>query len=414
MTTTLNRLRIEMTGVFTLPVVVAALGYFVDIYDLVLFGIVRVPSLLEIGVPEADLFPVGAALLNWQMGGMLLGGLIWGILGDKLGRLNVLFGSILMYSLANIANAFVTDVTTYATLRFIAGIGLAGELGAAVTLVSEIMSKEKRGYATAIIASVGVCGAIAAAMVSKYVSWQAAYVIGGLMGLALLVLRLKVFESGMFEATKKKANVVRGSLAMLLTRRRLLGKYIACILIGVPIWYVVAVLAMFAPELGSALQATAPLEAGTAVMLLYIGLIFGDMLSGFASQILRSRRWVVFSFITLTILLTATYLLNPGMSPAFYYTLCLLLGVSVGYWAVFVTIGAEQFGTNLRATVATSVPNFVRGAVVPVTWAYLHLKESMALPQAAWTVGLVCFVLALLALWRLPETYGKDLDYNER
>src|SRR5882762_615963 len=115
---------------FSVPVIVAALGYFVDIYDLLLFSIVRRPSLSALGVPDEELFGQGEFLLQVQMGGLLLGGLIWGIMGDKRGRLSVLFGSILMYSLANIGNGFVTNVTQYAALRFIAGLGLAGELGA--------------------------------------------------------------------------------------------------------------------------------------------------------------------------------------------------------------------------------------------------------------------------------------------
>ncbi len=397
---------------FSLPVVVAALGYFVDIYDLLLFSIVRVPSLKAIGIPAEQLLDKGVLLINTQMAGMLLGGIFWGILGDKKGRLSVLFGSIILYSLANIANGFVTNIDQYVILRFIAGVGLAGELGAGITLVAEILPKEIRGYGTAIVASVGVLGAVLAYFVADLYDWRIAYFIGGGLGIALLVLRFNVFESGVFSAIKK-TNAVRGNFFMLFTSRKRFVKYLRCIMIGLPIWFVIGILITFSPEFGKALGITEPISAGKAVMFSYIGLSLGDMSSGLLSQWLKSRRKVVFIFILLTCIATAAYLLQPSDNTAVFYGLCLFLGFAIGYWALFVTIAAEHFGTNLRATVATTVPNFVRGSVNLFTPLFLWGAREQGVISSAGMVATLAVVVALLAVWRMEETFSKDLDYTE-
>lgn len=403
-------------------VIIAALGYFVDIYDLLLFGIVRVVSLKAIGTPESELLDKGVFLINAQMAGMLFGGLLWGILGDRKGRVTVLFGSIAMYSLANIANAFVGSFgayafETYAILRFIAGVGLAGELGCAITLVSETMSKEHRGYGTTIVAAVGILGAVVAALIGDLFSWQTAYIIGGVMGLALLIFRVSMFESGMF-AQVKKSDCRKGDLRMLVHPWSRLLKYLRCILIGVPVWFVVGILVTFSPELARDIGISDPISAGKAIMWCYIGLSAGDFASGFLSQILKSRRKVVGFALALSAALVALYIFTPellghGQSEVYFYALCTALGFSVGYWAVFVTVAAEQFGTNLRATVTTSVPNFVRGAVVPLTLAFQFLNSDLSLRSSALWVGTASLGIAFLALYFMQETYGKDLDYLE-
>lgn len=400
------------TKILNVNVVVAALGYFVDIYDLLLFGIVRVASLRDIGVPEDQLLDKGVLLINTQMIGLLVGGVLWGVLGDKKGRLSVLFGSIALYSIANIANAFVSTVEAYAVWRFIAGIGLAGELGAAITLVSETMSKEHRGYGTAVVAGVGILGAVAAAVVGDYFSWQTAYIIGGVMGLALLALRVSMFESGMFEQTRH-VECARGDLRMLVFPLSRFLRYARCILIGVPVWFVVGILLTFSPELARELGVQSPIEAGKSIMWGYAGLALGDFTSGWLSQILRSRRKIVGTFLTITSALICVYLFSRNLSGTGFYTLCFLMGVGCGYWAVFVTIAAEQFGTNLRATVTTTVPNFVRGAVVPLTLAFTALNPSLGLIHSAMVVGALTMVVAFASLWFMRETWGKDLDYIE-
>ena len=393
-------------------VIVAALGYFVDIYDLLLFGIVRVASLKDIGVPENELLEKGVLLINSQMFGMLLGGLLWGVLGDKKGRLSVLFGSIFLYSVANILNAFVTNVEQYAVLRFIAGIGLAWELGAAITLVSETLSKEKRGYGTTIVASVGILGAVVAALIGDFFNWKVAYIIGGVMGLALLFTRVSMSESGLFHSTQS-SHCKKGDIKMLFSPWPRFVKYSQCILIGLPVWYVVGILMTFSPELAKDLQIQGSISAGSAIMWGYIGLAIGDLASGVLSQIFKTRRYVVLFFLLFTSVLTGVYYLSVGASTFYFYTLCTLLGIGVGYWAVFVTIAAEQFGTNLRSTVTTSVPNFVRGGVVPITLGFQYLAPELGLRMSALVVGAIVIFIALTALHFMAETYGKDLDYIE-
>lgn len=397
---------------YRLAVLVAALGYFVDIYDLLLFSIVRVASLKSLGVADAHLLEQGVLLINTQMAGLLLGGILWGVLGDKRGRLSVLFGSIVLYSLANIANAFVQTVEQYAVLRFIAGLGLAGELGAGITLVCELMPKEKRGMGTTLVAGVGILGAVLAAFVGEMFDWRVAYVVGGVMGLALLALRVGVRESLMFENVKS-SEVRKGSFLGLFTSATRLKRYLCVILTGVPIWYTVGVLVTFAPEIGGAFGMAVIPSAGQAVMFNYLGLSAGDFLSGMVSQWLGSRKKTLLIFLTGLGAAIVGYFLFAGRSLFAFYTMCALLGLASGYWAMFVTIASEQFGTNIRSTATTTVPNFVRGAVIPVTMLFQALKISQGIPAAAAMTGALTLAVAFLAVAGLEETFGKDLNYVE-
>lgn len=398
-------------GGITAAIIVAALGYFVDIYDLILFSIVRVKSLTSLGLGETGVRDQGIFIINMQMGGMLLGGILWGILGDKKGRLSVLFGSIFLYSLANIANGFVTSVDAYAWLRFVAGVGLAGELGAGITLVSEIMHKDKRGYGTMIVATVGILGAVVASLVGAE-DWRTAYFVGGGMGLLLLALRIGVYESGMF--TQLRDSVVRrGSFLSLFTSRQRFVKYLNCILIGLPLWFLVGILVTFSKELGTALGVVPAPSPGLAIMYCYIGLAAGDLASGALSQWLRSRKKVALGFILFCAVTMTVYCLAHGVSLTMFYAICVLLGLSGGYWAIFVTIASEQFGTNIRATVTTTVPNFVRGSVVPITLLFKAGIGHFGIIQSAAMIGGATIIIALIALGRLEETYGKDLNYIE-
>ena len=403
----------RISAVFTLPVIVAALGYFVDIYDLVLFSIVRVPSLKSLGLSGQDLIDQGVFLLNMQMAGMLIGGIIWGIMGDRKGRLQIMFGSIFLYSLANFANGLVDSLPAYAALRFLAGIGLAGELGAGITLVSEVLHKSIRGYGTMLVASVGVSGAILANLVASSFDWRKAFFIGGVLGLLLLITRISVAESGMFKAMDEKSSLQRGNFLALFSDRQRFLRYLNSIMIGVPIWFVVGVLITFSPEFAKSLGTTGPVTAGNAVMYCYLGLVFGDLSSGLFSQAWQSRKKAVLLYLLLTIAAIALYFLQGSSTPTFFYGVCLLLGFASGYWAIFVTVAAEQFGTNLRATVATTVPNFVRGMVVPITLLFQQLKKYFGLEAGALIVGAICIVAALFALRSLEETFHKDLDYFE-
>lgn len=398
---------------FNILVIVAALGYFVDIYDLVLFSVVRQASLLGIGVPEGELLTTGVWLLNWQMGGMLVGGIFWGVYADRRGRLSVLFGSILLYSLANVLNGFVTSVPVYAVLRFIAGIGLAGELGAGITLVTETMHREKRGYGTMLVASIGILGAVAAFLVADRFDWRVSYFVGGGMGLVLLILRIGAYESGLYRKTEA-SRTGRGRFLDLFRDRGKRVRYLSIILVALPIWYVVGILVTFSPEITRDLGLTGPpVHAGRAIMYCYIGLCAGDLASGILSQWMRSRIRAIALFLGLTFLACVLYFLLAGVSEQLFYLLVVVAGFAIGYWAVFITTAAEQFGTNLRATVSTTAPNFVRGAVVPLSLLFSYLQGLIGTASSAAAVGLLTITAAVWALRRMDESFGKDLDFTE-
>ena len=399
---------------FNIIVIVASLGYFVDIYDLILFGIVRVPSLRAIGIAQDRLLVEGIYLLNMQMIGMLLGGILWGIMADKKGRLPVLFFTIALYSLANIANGFVQNVEQYAALRFLAGLGLAGELGIGITLVSEVMSKENRGYGTTMVSGIGIVGAVFGFLVADMFDWRVAYWVGGGLGLLLLLLRVSVYESGMFEKLASAPSTIRrGNFISIFTNKQRFLKYLYCILIGVPSWFVVGILVIQAPEFGKVLGIQGEIIGGKAVMWQYVGLSIGSFLTGFLSQWLHSRKKSLFIALTFLIVFTTWYFSSFGSSSFTFYLIITLLGVAQGYWAVFITTASEQFGTNLRATVTTTVPNFVRGATIPITLSVLFLKNKYDLLTAGTIVGAVCIGLAVIAVFQIGETFDKDLDYTE-
>jgi putative MFS transporter len=394
-----------------LLVLVASLGYFVDIYDLLVFSIVRKASLLDIGVSPDDVLSQGIFIINLQVLGLLIGGILWGVMGDKLGRIKVLFGSILLYSIANFSNGFVHDVNTYAIIRFIAGIGLAGELGAGITLVTESMSKERRGYGAMIVSAVGLLGAAAAVFAAKY-GWRNAYFIGGVLGILLLLLRLGTFESGMFK-NMEQTNVSKGNFFMLFTNYKRFKKYLFCILIGAPSWLLTGVLVTLAPEFGKVLGAKVPLSAGDGIMYLYIGIAIGGILAGLLSQVTRSRKLTMFVFLVLLIIGEIVYLSSTGITSRQFIGLCIFMGLGGGFWPIFITIAAEQFGTNIRSTVATTVPNFVRALLMPINLSFIAFKSSYGMINSAYIMMAILNIIALVSLSQLKETFGKDLNYVE-
>lgn len=393
-------------------ILVASLGYFVDIYDLVVFSIVRIASFQDIGIAGEKMRTGGEYVLNMQMGGLLLGGIIWGVIGDKYGRIKVLFGSILLYSVANFANAFVHDLHTYATIRFIAGLGLAGELGAGVTLVNESMHKDKRGYGTMLIAAIGVLGALAAFYVAEHFSWRKAYIVGGVMGLLLLFLRLGTFESGMFHKSVTQ-NVAKGKLSMLFNNQERFLRYLYCLLIGLPIWFVVGIFITQAPEFGEALHAPVALSAGKGILFSYLGISIGDIIAGLLAQVTKSRKLAVLIFQISIVISCFLYLSSTGITEQRFNWLAFFMGLGVGYWATFVTIASEQFGTNLRSTVTTTAPNFVRGALIPSTFLFEFFVNRTNIITAGYIMIVLLTVIALFALSRLKESFNRDLDYLE-
>lgn len=395
-------------------VIVAALGYFVDIYDLILFGIVMKPSLMAIGVPEDMMFDIGSRLLGIQMIGMLIGGIIWGVLGDKKGRLSTLFLTILLYSLANIANGFVQTVEQYEWMRFIAGLGLAGELGVGITLVSEIMTKESRGMGTSFVSAIGIAGAVMGFLVADLFDWRVAYFVGGGLGILLLLMRISVYESGMFHKTKTE-NVKRGDFISLFTSWQRLKKYILCILIGIPVWFVISQLAVQSEKYAQdALKIQGTISGGKAIMLHYIGASVGSLVFGFISERLRSRKKSLYLAVGMLAVLVAAYFSCIGSSSYVFYSIITAIGFSMGgLWAVFMANSSEQFGTNMRATVTTTAPNFVRGTTELVRISVNSLRGTYDLWVAGVVVGIVVLLLSFAGIIFSEETYGKELDYVE-
>ncbi len=400
------------SSLFQLAVIVSAFGFFVDVYDLLLFGIVRKPSLAALGLTDEQILVQGEWIISVQMIGLLIGGVLWGIVGDKKGRLKVLFGSILLYSIANILNGFVTTIPQYVALRFLAGVGLAGELGAGVTLVSEILPKEKRGIAAAMIASFGILGAVTAFLLNTIFDWRTCYFIGGGLGLLLLLMRVSVRESTMFVELQTK-DAQRGNFLMFFNNGARMKKYLQCIMIGLPAWYIIGVLVTFSDQFGKEFGIPG-IDPGKAIMYLYLAIAFGDLSVGLLSYKMKSRKKALFIFYGITIVFTVLFFLQPGNNAKMFYLICAGLGYGAGFTVVYITMSAEQFGTNLRASAAISIPNMVRGAL-PLIIVLFKFNRSLFdnYVTGAWVTGAILFAIAIPSAMLLEETYGKDLDYIE-
>jgi len=399
-------------GILSFPVIVAALGYFVDIYDLLLFSIIRIPSLKSLGLNDVQIAKQGLFIINIQMIGLLVGGIIWGVLGDKKGRLKVLYASIILYSIGNIANGFVQTVDQYALVRFITGIGLAGELGAGITLVSELLPKEKRGIGTSMVAGIGLTGAVVAFFLKEEFPWRTCYFIGGGLGFVLLLLRVGVLESGMFKNIQH-ASVSKGNFFMLFSNGRRLRKYLSSILIGLPTWYVIGILITFSKEFGANMGVRGTIDPGKAVMFAYAAISVGDILAGFVSQWLKSRKKALYVYYAITAVSIVWFFNLQGADVRTLYIVSALLGFGTGFWAIFVTMAAEQFGTNIRATVATTVPNMVRGSLTLVSLLFTQLQNRVDYVKAGWITGIVVMIVGIISVMLAEETFHKDLNYLE-
>jgi MFS family permease len=401
-------------GIFSLPVIVAALGYFVDIYDLLLFSIIRVPSLETMGLSIEQSVIEGKRIINIQMMGLLIGGFLWGILGDKIGRMKVLFASIILYSLGNIANGFVQTPNQYAWIRFISGIGLAGELGASITLVTEILPKNKRGIGTSVVAGIGLFGAVFAFLMKEtFSNWRICYFIGGGMGFLLLFLRAGVLESNMFHNIKNE-NVVKGNLLMLVNNGKRFTKYAKAILIGIPTWYVIGLLLTFSDKFARELGVMGKIDPGKSVMWAYVAIAISDFLGGFVSHFFKSRKKAVWFFYLFCVVALFLFFNLPNKSANTFYFICAMLGFGTGFWALFVTMAAEQFGTNIRATVTTTVPNIVRGSLVVITFIFDSFQPKFTFVESGWLTGIIVMSIACFALYFTKETFHKDLDFVEQ
>jgi MFS transporter, putative metabolite:H+ symporter len=405
-------------GIINAAVIVAALGYFVDIYDLLIVTIVKNGILKDFRIEESGILNAQTRVLNFQMVGLLIGGILWGVLGDIKGRLSVLFGSILLYSVANFANAYVNDVESYAWLRLIAGIGLAGELGAGITLVSELLPKEKRGIGTSLVAAIGLSGAVAAYFVYQGTgqNWRLSFQIGGVLGILLLVLRVKVSESGMFKSTINK-NVSKGNFFMFFNNKKRFIKYLSAIGLGLPTWYIIGILVNQSTAFAKNLYGDNHIDSGRAIMFAYVGISLADITIGLVSQWLKSRKKALLIFYAQSIIGIIIYFSPINNSDGAMYAICGFLGFSTGYWALFITMGAEQFGTNIRATAATTIPNMVRGSLPILTFLYkdlLFTQMGLSFVNAAIIVAVIVGIVTALAFIKSEETFHKDLDYIEQ
>ncbi len=398
---------------FQLATIVSALGFFVDVYDLLLFGIIRKPSLTDLGLSASEVLTQGEFIISVQMTGLLLGGILWGILGDKKGRLSVLFGSILLYSIANILNGMVHTTTQYALMRFIAGVGLAGELGAGITLVSELLPKEKRGMASAMVASFGILGAVTAFFMKEFFFWRTCYFIGGALGLFLLLLRVRVRESNLYTEIKT-TDLQRGNFLMFFTNKERFLRYLRCILIGLPAWYIIGVLITFSDQFGAAFGIK-DIDPGKAIMYQYLAIAFGDLSVGLLSQRLKSRKKALFIFYAITIFFAILFFLQKSGSATVFYFICAGLGYGTGFTVVYITMSAEQFGTNLRATAAISIPNMVRGALPLILLLFKFTRNLFnSYVIGGWVTGIILMAIALIAAQHTEETFGKELDFVEQ
>lgn len=400
---------------------VTSLGYFVDAFDLVVFSAVRNTSVVALKLAEtpAEIKNVGLTLENWQALGLLIGGVFWGVFGDRLGRLKVLFGSIAVYSAANLLNGLLTPgahtLTFYSMLRFFSGLGLAGELGAAITLVSEAMKAEKRGLGTMIIAGFGLLGCALAAFLSAFtdISWQALFIAGGISGFVLLLLRIRVIESDLY-LNQPETSVARGEFLSLFTNFKRFKKFVRCIGLGLPVYFVVGLPIKFATNFGAAFNISGT-SVPIAIMMCYLFLALGDFVCNYLSQVMKSRKKPFYIFNALNLFAVLLFVYYPPQNAwQYHYIYCPILGFSVGYWALTVTIAAESFGTNLRATVTTSVPNFIRSAFIPIALCFTFFESRLGTVHSAMTVGLVCTSLSILSAFLMKETFGVNLNYQEK
>lgn len=396
-------------------VIVSGLGYLVDAYDMMIFSVVRTASLTDMGLSGDKLVEAGLQIMNLQMAGLLLGGLVWGMLGDKLGRMKVLFASIIMYSVANFGCGFAQGVADYGVWRFMAGFGLAGEAGAAITIVTESLPKTKRGLGVMLVVACAAMGPLLAGIVGELVEWRHAYMIGGVAGFALLFLRANVKESKVFEHVAHNKKVQRGNLLQFVTNWSLFKRYVCCVLVGVPVWYIIGIQTTLAPEFARSMGVVGAVAAGTALSFNFVGTIVGEILCATMAQVLQSRRQSLILWLLLTLGSVLGYYQLHDVTAQTFYFYCGFLGISIGYWVSLMAATAEQFGTNLRASATTSIPNFIRGSLIPMNmmFVYLHNKVGYSYEQTGLIIGGAVVAMALGALLFMPETFHNDMDFVE-
>lgn len=394
-----------------LTVLVVALGYYVDAYDLLVMSAVRKPSLLSLGVPESETLNIGLSLLNYQLVGLMIGGVMWGVIADKYGRKKALFGSILIYSFANIANGYINSVNMYYWLRIIAGFGLAGELGVGISLITENVAKERRTISTAIVSFFGMLGASTGGWFGSIFEWQNCFLIGGFAGLLLLLLRLKVEESVMFNEIKDK-NVSKGNIWMIIKNPKTLLTYFFCTLAGAASILFIGVFIQSTPELGKLFNLN--ITAGIALIWYYLGASVSEIIAGLLSKLLKERKAPIYIFYAISLLAITNFCVNVPNSPYFFYLNCLFLGFGLGWWSQLITLSAELFGINVRATAATSIPTFARAWNIPFSNIFKQNIPNLGIVNSAFGIGVIVVSLAIISITMVKETFENDANFIER
>lgn len=398
--------------ILSATVVIASLGYFVDVYDMFVFNVVRTSSLSDLKLSGAELTHAGLDISNCQWIGLLLGAYFWGVLGDRIGRKKALLSSVIIYSVGSLLSSGVTDVPTYMFARFITGLGLAGEMGSGIALITERLHFTKRAYGILIFLVFSFCGVLAAAFAGTLLPWRTNYLIGAAGGAVLLLCRFGLPESSMYQSMKNK-NLVRGGLRIIFRRKDLRRKYFSGIALLLPGVFVPQIIWTLSPELSKARGLTEPIAAPMVLGLGFSTVILVDIVATSISEKYKSRKLASIVFLLLGLPAFAAYLLWDVRSTTEFYFINCLLAVTFGLWLVNSTWLAENFGTNVRATVATTIPNFTRALTVPMNLAFASLRFMGLLPDIA-CMGVVVFALAFIGWLGLPETWGRDVDFNER
>lgn len=402
-----------------LLILVASLGYFVDAYDLIIASVVRSSAIVELGLaqvgtPEHTKY---AQLFEYvQSAGILLGGIIFGVYSDKKGRKKALYYSIAIYSIANILNGLLSASvpfvgTVYCILRFICGFALAAELSIGIVMISETMKAKHRGYGTMIVVSFGILGAVLAAVLFEFIGihWQTLYLIGGIAGVLLLIFRFSVKETNPFLDLENQESE-RGSWVMIFKNRRLLKILFNAILLGFPIYFFISIPIKFATDYGKELGLT--IKGTIPIIVFYIAMSVSDIIANYLCQLFENRKKVLYFYLGLcTISVFLLHFYPPTTPEQYFYLFSPLMGFASGYWALLITFTNEQIGTNIRSTYTTAVPNVVRSLFIPIQLLLTVLQPTFGTSTSVFYIGVLAVILALLGLYSLKETWGKNLKF---
>jgi MFS transporter, putative metabolite:H+ symporter len=382
-------------------------GYFIDIFDLVLFSTLRISSFEELKITDPTYWTV--VFFNLQMTGILVGGIFWGKMADIKGRSWSFMGTILVFSIANIINGLTSSLTVYGICRFIAGFGLAGEMGSGIALICEKVPDEKRSLYLGFVSSLGCIGAVLSGWLGDIVYWRYLFIGSGFAGILLTLLRKNLLEPDLFRKTAT-LNIPRGQWKTLFQSPPDLIRFILLIFLGIPMWYIIGILWSFSTEMTSTIGLNI-FTSGQAILWGYVGVWMGDMLMPFVSQFLKSRIFTI-QICLIMMLLGVIYLFQfqPHSLLSFQLT-HIFLGFTIGYWAVYATLCGESFGTNIRALTSTSLPSLIRFSSIPMMIIYQYGRDENEL-NIALGMGLTVLCISMITTYFIKDTFQKDIDFQ--